>query len=279
MKSSPISRRLQENKTLFAIIVVGLFLLELEIFALAAMTAGKHSVLQVLDNKGNVIHESSGNNLSDFNKKQFEQIFGSLDKYTVRLDTHKTPFPFRAWFVAAICVPIGAMMLFGFIVKAYLTLFHKEEVDNDQPPSESGSDPQNKLDSTLNRISRMNIFNIGFLIFVGVVSYWIVPNSLTYLGHVGIEFFTRFKWVYVGMVAIVVCIVLWIIYLRYKLAKQSIESQTEIQKHRLSLEYNSQLDAPLLLENSFGEDQKVIDYNPEDEDAAQASGSVTDNDD
>ena len=267
MKSSQISNIFQENRTLFIIIIVGLFLLELEIFALAAMKSGQHSVLQVLNNQGHVIHETSGDNLSDFNKQSFENVFGPLDKYTVRLNKNETPFPFRAWFVAAICVPIGAMMLFGFIIKAYLTLFHAETMDNDeQPPSGSESGPENKLDSTLNRISRMNIFNIGFLIFVGVVSYWIVPNALTYLGHLGIDFFTRFKWVYIGLVGIVVCVVLWIIYLRYKLAQKSIESQTEIQKHRLSLEYHSQTDGPLLLESLSDETQTIIDYKPENED-------------
>lgn len=248
------------------IIVVGLFLLELEIFALAAMQSGKQSVLQVLDNQGNVIHETSGNNLSDFNKHNFEAVFGSLEKYTVRLNTHETPFPFRAWFVAAICIPIGAMMLFGFLVKAYLALFHGEVLADDNASPASGPGSENRLESTLNLISRMNIFNIGFLVFVGVISYWIIPNMITYLGHIGIDFFTRFKWVYIALAAIFVCVVLWILYLRYLLAKKSIESQTEIQKHRLSLEYHSQTGEPLLLESPLDEAQKIIDYKPEDED-------------
>lgn len=271
MKSSNISKYFQENKTLFVIIVVGLFLLELEILALAATTAGKQSILQVLDKQGNVIHESSGNNLSEFNKKYFEQVFGPLENYTVRLKHYETPFPFRAWFVAAICVPIGAMMLFGFIVKAYLTLFHGESVSSgdSQPASESGS--ENRLESTLNRIGRMNIFNIGFLVFVGGVSYWIIPNMITYLGHIGIDFFVRFKWVYIGGVCVLVCVILWVVYLRYLLAKKSIESQTELQKHRLSLEYHSQTELPLLLEEPSDEAQEVIEYKPEEEPPADPS--------
>lgn len=266
MKSSQINNLLQENKTLFIIIVVGLFLLEIEIFALASMTSGKQSILQVLDNQGNIIHETSGNNLSDFNKHNFEKVFGPLEKYTVRLNTHETPFPFRAWFVAAICIPIGAMMLFGFLVKAYLTLFHGEALagDDSSPTSKPGF--ENSLESTLNRISRMNIFNIGFIIFVGVVSYWIIPNMITYLGHIGIDLFVRFEKVFIVLGTIVVGAVLWIIYLRYLLAKKSIESQIEIEKHRLSLEYHSQTDQPLLLESPSNEPQKIIDYKPEDKD-------------
>lgn len=267
MKSSRITNLLQENKGLFAIIVVGLFLLEIEIFALAAMTAGKQSILQVLDNQGNVIHESSGNNLSDFNKHNFEKVFGPLEKYTVQLNTQEVPFPFRAWFVAAICIPIGAMMLFAFVVKAYLVIFHGDKVaENDSGlVNEPGTDT--KLDSILNRIGRMNIFNIGFLVFIGVISYWIIPNMLTYLGHIGIDFFIQYKWLFVALVVIVFCVGLWIIYLRYLLASKSIESHIEVQKHRLSLEYHSQDGQPLLLEEPekpSDEDQVIIDYKPQD---------------
>ena len=274
MKTSQLSKHLQENKSLFVIIVVGLFLLELEIFALSAMTAGKQSILQVTDNQGNVIHESSGNNLSDFNKQSFEQVFGPLEKYSVKLKTIETPFPFRAWFVAAICVPIGAMMLFGFIVKAYFVIFHGDSPNNGDSSSADGqSGHENRLDSTLNRINRMNIFNIGFLVFVGVVSYWIIPNAITYLGHIGIDFFTRFKWVYIALISIVVLVVLWIVYLRYLLAKKSIESQTELQKHRISLEYHAQSGQPLQLEAPSDTEPEVIEYHPENTDPSAKSSS------
>nr|WP_320015011.1 hypothetical protein [uncultured Desulfobacter sp.] len=264
MKSSRITNLLQENKGLFTIIIVGLFLLEIEIFALAAMTAGKQSILQVLDNQGNVIHESSGDNLSDFNKQNFERVFGPLENYTVQLNTQEVPFPFRAWFVAAVCIPIGAMMLFAFVVKAYLVIFHGEKVaENDSGPgTEAGT--ETKLESILNRIGRMNIFNIGFLVFIGVISYWIIPNMLTYLGHIGFDFFIQYKWIFVALVVIFFCVGLWIIYLRYLLASKSIDSHLEVEKHRLSLEYQSQDGGqPLLLEEPSDEAQTIIDYKPE----------------
>ena len=107
-------------------------------------------------------------------------------------------------------------MLLGFVIKAYLSLVYGEKLadNNDSSRSEYETGPGNKLESTLNRVSRMNIFNIGFLIFVGVISYWIIPNMITYLGHIGIDFFERFKWVYIGVVVLLVCVILWIVYLR-----------------------------------------------------------------
>jgi hypothetical protein len=262
VSTTRISNLIQENKTLFIIIIVGLFLLELEIFALAAMKSGRQSWLQVLDANGNVIHESNGKNLSEFNKYYFEKTFGPLENYDVRLKTRDNPFPFRAWFVAAIGIPVGAMLLFGFVVKAYVAIFHGGEIsaDGSRPACEPGLD--NKLESILYRISRMNIFIIGFLIFVGVVSYWIIPNMITYIGRTGIDFIIRFKWVFIGLGAVVVGIGLWIVYLRYLLAKKSIESQTEIEKHRLSLEYNANHGLPLQLDDPSSPTRASLDWHP-----------------
>lgn len=274
MKSSPVTKLLQEHKALFTIVVIGLFLLELEIFALAIMQTGKQSVLQVVDSQGNVIHESSGNNLSDFNRPNFEKVFGSLDNYTLQLNNQNVPFPFRAWFVAAICIPIGAMMLFAFVVKAYLVIFHGDKVPDNNPGLVDETVTETKLESTLNRIGRMNIFNIGFLVFIGGISYWIIPNMFTYLGHIGFDFFVQYEWFFFVLLAVAVCVCLWIIYLRYLLAKKSIQSQTDLQKHRISLEYHGAADQPLqLLEgpSDADSDQIIIDYKPEEEDDETSS--------
>ncbi|GAB6905608.1 conserved membrane hypothetical protein [Desulfosarcina cetonica] len=248
MKTSRVSNLIQEHKTLFIIIIVGLFLLELEIFALAAMKSGRKSWLQVIDANGHVIHETSGNNLSEFNKYYFEKTFGPFENYQVRLKTREEPFPFRAWFVAAIGIPVGAMLLFGFVVKAYVAIFHGSEMtaDESRPAGETGY--ETRLESILYRISRMNIFIIGFLIFIGVISYWIIPNMITYIGRTGIEAVIRFKWVFISLGTVIVGVGLWIVYLRYLLAKKSIESRAEIEKHRLSLEYQAQHGLPLQLE-------------------------------
>jgi hypothetical protein len=227
-----------------------LFLLELEIFALAAMKSGRKSWLQVIDANGHVIHETSGKNLSEFNKYYFEKTFGPFENYDVRLETREQPFPFRAWFVAAIGIPVGAMLLFGFVVKAYVAIFHGSELQGDESMPACDPGLENKLESILFRISRMNIFIIGFLIFVGVISYWIIPNMITTIGRTSIEAIIRFKWMFIALAAVVVGVGVWIVYLRYLLAKKSIESQTEIEKHRLALEYKvqnelrPQLDAP-----------------------------------
>ncbi len=226
-----------EHKTLLIIVLVGLFLIELEIFALAVMKSGRKARLQILDAAGNVIHETDGQNLSQFDKYYFEKTFGPLENYKVRLQTRQVPFPFRAWFVAAVGIPVGAMLIFGFIVKAYIAIFHGD-VKESAAGKDAGPAQDEKgagLEMVLNKISRLNIFIIGFLVVVGVVSYWVIPNLIVYIGRTGIETIVRYKWFFLTAALVVLSVGLWIIYLRYLLAKKSIETRAEIEKFRLQL--------------------------------------------
>jgi hypothetical protein len=239
-KTKDFKSIIQEHKTLFIIIAVVLFLLELQIFAVAAMKSGRKSLMQIIDDSGNVIHETDGRNLSDFNKYYFEKTFGPLDQYQVRLETREYPFPFRAWFVAAVGIPIGIVLLFTFVVKAYISLFYGDEKDLGSSIPHAQSD-ETHLETILSRISRFNIFTIGFLVFLAVFAYWVVPNLISFLGKIGIETLAQYKFFFITVALIFLGLVVWVIYLRYRLAVKSIESRTDIEKQRIQLEMKERL--------------------------------------
>lgn len=226
----------QQHRTLVILVAVGLFLLEIEIFALAAMKSGRESRMQILGPKGNVIYETDGNELSRFNKYYFEKTFGPMEQYDVRMVTRNRPFPFRAWFVAAVGIPVGVVLLFGFVVRAWTTLFVGDMAKARQKDADAAPAPNSRFERVVGMISRFNIFVIGALVLLGVLAYWVVPNLLTYLGRVGIETLIRYKWVFLALAAIFLALVVWIVYLRYLLAKKAIESRMEVDKYRLRLE-------------------------------------------
>ncbi|MFW6332828.1 MAG: hypothetical protein ACOC23_05955 [Thermodesulfobacteriota bacterium] len=244
-----IASLLKEHKTAFIIIGVVLFLLELEIFAIAAMKSGRKSYLQVLDKQGNVIHETDGKSLSDFNKYYFEKTFGPLEDYQKRLEVKEIPFPFRAWFTAAIGIPIGVILLFAFVVKAYVSLFYGDEDKTGPPAGKSKMDHHlGEFEKIVHTVNSFNIFTIGFLILLGVFMYWVLPNMVAYIGRVSVDTLVRFKWVVIAAAAVVVGLFAWIIYLRYLLAKRSIDNQAELERARLELEFNQGAAAPMQLE-------------------------------
>lgn len=246
LKQKKIATLIRENKTLFIIIAVVLFLVELEIFALAAMKSGRKSWLQVIDANGNVIHETDGKNLSDFNKYYFEKTFGPFEQYHVKLATKDFPFPFRAWFVAAVGIPIGAILLFAFAVQAYLSLFYKEQSSGEYDVKKN--EYEYRFEKVIAAISRFNIFTIGFLVLLGVFSYWVVPNLIVHVGRLGVETLTRYKWIFLSFGMVFLGLIIWIIYLRYLLAKKAIDSHAEIDKYRLQLEFDQGNRYPLQLE-------------------------------
>jgi hypothetical protein len=225
----------RENKTLFILIAVGIFLIELEIFAVAAINSGRKSWLEIKDQRGNILHVSEGNNLSSFNKYYFEKTFGPLDQYQVNWVSKDEPFPFRAWFSAAIGIPVGAILLFGFITRAFTALFYDDRIADAAPSGATEPIARNRLETLMAGISRLNIFTIGFLVLLAMFTYWVVPNLILYIGQVGMDTILRYKWFFLAAALIFLGIVVWIIYLRYLLAKKTIDSQTEVEKFRLQL--------------------------------------------
>ncbi len=250
MTKRSIASLIEENKTVFIIIGIGLFLIELEIFAVAAIKSGRDKIIQVFDQSETLVYEVPGNNLSEFNKYYFEKTFGPLDQYNIKLLVKNKPFPFRAWFVAALGIPIGIILLFAFIVKAYMSLFYGDEEQDD------GSDrsrDETRLGKLVDSVSRFNIFTIGFFMFLLVISYWIIPEVVIYLGKLGEETILKYRWFFLSVVLVVFGAFTWIIYLRYLLAKKTIDSQTEVDKYRMQLEFNQNGNIPVQLEYKPGQ--------------------------
>lgn len=253
MQKKDVATLIRENKTVFIIIAVILFLVELEIFALAAMKAGRRSWLQFVDVHGNVVHETDGKNLSDFNKYYFEKNFGPVTNYQRKLVSKEFEFPFRAWFVAAVGIPIGIMLLLAFTVKAYISFMYGTEDKKDG----TAGDYQTQMERMISSVSRFNIFTIGFLVLLGVFCYWVIPETITYLGRVGEETISKYRWVFISAAAVLVCLMVWIIYLRYLLAVKTIDSQVELDKYRLQLGLDPAYTAPIQLEYKQNGNQKA----------------------
>lgn len=233
--------RLREHRTVLITVAIVLLLIELEIFAVAASKSGRKSWLQVYDAGGTVIYETDGKKLSDFNKYYFEKNFGPLENYRVRLHSRDIAFPFRAWLVAAVGIPLGIVLLFAFVVRAYSTLFYGSAQHDSPPPTAAASG--GRLVDIVERVSRWNIFAIGAAVLTAVLAYWIIPNAVALVGRVGLETIARFKWFFAGAALLAAGLLAWIIYLRYRLAQKAIDSHAEVEKFRLQLEYNRPMPA------------------------------------
>ncbi len=105
-----IGAYIREHKPLFTAVLVGLFLLEMEILLVAAARSGQEHTPIITDNKGQTFYEAVGREADAFDPGKFEKIFGPIENYQVQRTSRSIPFPFRAWFVAAVGVPLGGML-------------------------------------------------------------------------------------------------------------------------------------------------------------------------
>ncbi len=257
---------IKENKTLFLVIIIGFFLIEVEIFAVALMKSGRQSWMNVMDDSGEIIYEVKGSTLTNFNKYYFENTFGPLDKYQVKLATKEVPFPFRAWLSATIGIPVGLVLLLAFVLKAAMAMLYGKNfpAEEDDGPAETSSKKGSHLkigaENILHQISRLNIFIIGFLILSGVLLYWIVPNLLSFLAKTSIETILNFKWFFIALVSALFLLFAWFMYMKYQLARKSMEAQTEIKKFELQLEYGRKKEGLPGLEHHSDGTPLMVEY-------------------
>jgi hypothetical protein len=228
----------QEHKTLFTVIIVGLLFFELQILALAVFQSGRQSRLQIINQRNQVVYETRSHNFESWEKIQFEKNFGPLADYSVRQITVERPFPFRSWFAGAVGLPIGAMLLFAFFIRAYEALFFRNEGDRSQTPDspDGGGD---KVGLFITRVSRLNIFALGGAVLVIVLGLFAVPHMIAEFGSYGVSIISEYRWVVLGGLAIALSLVVWIIYLRYQLARKAMETRAELEKYRMQLQFHN----------------------------------------
>ncbi len=233
------------QKTVLIICIVVLFFIEIAVFVAALNSSGKKSRVIVYDKNGYKVFETDGTTLSTYEKVVFENNFGPLSNYHIKIETEKIPFPFRAWLAAAVGIPIGLVLIIAFIIKAYLALLYGGgEGEND-----SGARSRGALGSFLSQATKVSVFPLGLAILVLVLLMWMVPNFVGEFAKLSVKTIKEFKWFFLGVSVFLGALICWVIYLRYKLSKQAIENEKDIEKYRLEIKLlEEKKDKQLLLE-------------------------------
>ena len=242
------------QKAILAVSVIGFLVLELVIYLAAAGQAGQKSRVLILDSNGSKMYETVGAALTSYEKLVFETNYGPLQNYKVHVETEILPFPFRAWLSGAVGIPVGLVLLVSFVVRVYLSLLYGEEKD-EKENGEVRIDGQNRFGSLLRLFQNVSIFHIGFFVLIAVLLLWLVPNFIGDFVTVSMTAIKEYKWFFLGASIVLAAIVAWIIHLRYKLSKQMLDNQLELEKFRLEKQFLlQQPDAALrMLPNSMNE--------------------------
>ena len=99
------------------------------------------------------------------------------------------------------------------------------------------------MDRIITRISRLNIFVIGAFVLLFALGLFAVPQLLSEFGRYAVPVISKYRWVVLAIIAVFLGLMIWIIFLRYLLARKAIETQAEMEKYRLQLELLGNHDA------------------------------------
>jgi hypothetical protein len=245
----------RHQKVVLMVSIFVFLLLELLIYFAAASQAGQKSRVIITDSSGAKVYETPGAVLTSYEKLVFENNFGPLNKYQLRVDSESLPFPFRAWLSSAVGIPVGLILLVAFIVRAYLSLLHGERSDKDKEPGAAAVEA-GPLGSLFRFFRNISIFHIGFLTLLAVLILWMVPNLVQDFAHLGMTAIREYRWFFLGTAVFLALLVVWVIYLRYRLSKQMIENQFNLEKFRVETQLLLDSKAPQLLPKPVSETQE-----------------------
>ena len=183
----------RHQKLVLTISVFVFLLLELLIYLAAASQSGQKSRVIISDSNGAKVYETPGAVLTSYEKLVFENNFGPLSNYQLRVETESLPFPFRAWLSSAVGIPVGLILLVAFIVRAYLSLLYGDKRDQGKD-EEGAASANNTLGSVFQFFRNISIFHIGFLTILAVLILWMVPNLMQDFARLSLTAIREFQW-------------------------------------------------------------------------------------
>ncbi|NLI80691.1 MAG: hypothetical protein GX443_03250 [Deltaproteobacteria bacterium] len=244
------------HKVILLVSVLAFLFLELLVYLAAASQSGEKSRVTILDAAGKKVYETSGTTLTSYEKHVFESNNGPLRNYQLQVRTETHPFPFRAWLTAAIGIPVGLILLMAFLVKAYLSLVYGEGGEASPEADGSSSRQKGRLESLSFAFQGFSVFHVGFVILLGVLTLWMIPNFLGDFARIAAVAVRDYQWFFLGTAVFLGILILWVIYLRYRLSKQMLENQLHLEKYRLEQQLLLQRETPQLLPNPVSEAQE-----------------------
>jgi hypothetical protein len=158
------------------------------------------------------------------------------------------PFPWKAWILISVGVPIGIAFIVLLISKAYF-----QAVEPGETEAAGGS---GKFISALNRLSQINIIWFMLLSIIIIFLFWYIPELVKYTGGVAMAWLTRYWWIPATVFFVGVLVFLFWMYLHYRLKVKAMNMEMELAKFKfMQLEGKSQV----LIENKGGASIHLIE--------------------
>jgi hypothetical protein len=129
------------------------------------------------------------------------------------------PFPWKGWILISIGAPIGLFFLVTLITKAYFQAIEPDFKEDEENASQ--------WVTALNRLSKINVIWLMLLLVCALFMIWYIPEVLKFAGNVTFTWLAKFWWIPTLLCAVVILVVIWWIYLQYKLKINVMKMEME----------------------------------------------------
>ena len=231
-------------KLVLAVGAILLLLLELGIFIAVNNQSGLKSRVSMVDSNGRTVYQSPGGSLSAYEKMVFENNFGPLRDYTTQVESEVVPFNFRAWILLSVGLPLGLILMLFFMAQVWLILLNGSPKEGPPEQTELG---KTHFASFLSVSKNFSVLGVGFMIAITMLILWLIPSILGDMAQSLFNAVKEYPWFFMGVSGFVGGLLVWVIYLRYRLSKLMLTNQVEIEKYRIEKQILDQNPVPHLL--------------------------------
>lgn len=152
----------------------------------------------------------------------------------VKEEVQEVPFPWKAWVLTSVGVPIGLAFLVLLLTKAYMQVI--------EPGENETAETAGKWVASLNKLSQINIIWFMLISLIILFFVWYIPEIIKYTGGIAVNWLTRYWWVPTTIFFTAVFIIVLMIFLQYRLKVKAMDMEMEIAKFKyLQLEAKSEL--------------------------------------
>lgn len=211
--------------------LVFVVLCEFIIFFSAYNISGEKKRLQVRTKSGELLYEVNGERLQSFDKYYFENNFGSLDNYELRLVEKNVAFPVRGWFFASIAVPVGLSLILIFFFKI-LSFFHPQLKSRIRETETEFFRKDSKLGIKA-KIFNLNIFYAGVFLFAVSFVFWALPIVFNSAADRFLYTVSQYPLIFSVFFLSVFIFVIYSVYLKFRLKKFEIEKKYLIELKKI----------------------------------------------
>ncbi|HCY84547.1 MAG TPA: hypothetical protein DHV36_05365 [Desulfobacteraceae bacterium] len=248
MSEEKLHRMINNRVPGLLFILVTFAVLEFGILLVCLAFSANQDIVRVYSPDNTLIYENTYN-LTHL--KEFKAVYG-IDNFkdngfVLKRIKKENKFPTRAWIALSVCIPLILILFVAFIIKVFEDMFQarKKKTSAKNPEKESDFE-ETRFERLFSTLGRLNIYSLGTTVLLIAFLYWMVPDLLVYIGKIGYQTLSEFKWVILGVAAIAGLYLVVHTILAHKTRNEIIRQQASIQKHRDRLAIEAKLGKPLL---------------------------------